>query len=259
MRRSDCVLIDGNGQAHRAWHATGASPYPASVCFNALIKNAVLAHRPRYAAVAFDSPDLWRKARMPAYKSTRAAKEVAMTEWLEGLRGLDNVGGVPVVTAPRNEADDVIATLHGEARVANLSVVVVAADRDLWALIDDATVACLMATTGSTVYVDDTAVHAKMGIVPWHVAAYKSLVGDLTDNVPGVPGIGPKRAAQLLWPHREYGSSTALGLALAALTSPPVRGSIVDAQSAGLQAYDVIHLNNRAPVSRRLRFCQVAP
>lgn len=261
MPHVDCVLIDGNNLAHRAWHASGASQYPASVTFTQMVTDVLRIHTPRYACVAFDSPNCFRKALLPSYKAHRAEKADALDEWLEALRGLSRISGARVNTALHHEADDVLATLSKQARAwsqERLTCLLCTSDRDAYALIGGPVAGGLVSSKGYIRYVAAKHVRESLGVEPWQVPLYKSLVGDASDNVPGVPNIGPKRAAALLADCTLQQGRTMpqyLESVLERLTSPPVKGDLEEGRRAARLAYTVLRLRFDAPVRYRLEAC----
>lgn len=245
---ADVLLVDGNNLAHRCWHAGGGDVQRAADLFGGMLRRAVVDVWPTYRAVAFDSPDCWRRDHYPAYKAGRAEREPALTDWLE--RMASGRAGVPgVVRAERHEADDVLATLTNLATQRWLTVCVLTADRDAWALCAYEGVEVM--TPGALRPMTAEDVKAKLGVWPGQVRDYKALAGDASDNIPGVPGIGPLRAAGLLRDHGTFGD------ALDHLRCPPVRGPLDEAKEAGKLAYRVVGLNHQAPVSSTLDDCRI--
>lgn len=207
MPHVDCVWIDGPNLAHRAWHGAGADPYKASVTLTAMVRSAIAVHTPRFACVAFDAPTCFRTRIFPGYKKNRLDKPGAMADWLEALRGLERIAGARVTTAPDCEADDVLATLAGQCRAGmaplyqHLTCLLATSDQDAYALVGGCVVVGLLSSGFGARYVSARAVREKLGVPPWLVPYYKALVGDASDDVPGVAGIGPKKAVQLLAPY----------------------------------------------------------
>lgn len=266
MPHVDVVLVDGNNLAHRAWHASGAGQYPASVTFTSMVREIIRIHTPRFACVAFDSPNCFRKSIFPAYKAQRLEKPEPLDEWLEALRGLDRIAGARVNVAPNCEADDVLATLSKQVRATlpplyeRLTCLVCTNDHDAYALVGGPVAIGLVSSASYVRYVAAKHIREDLGVEPWQIPLYKSLVGDSSDNVPGVPGIGPKRAKALLEnvtlvqgrPMTQY-LEEALGL----LTAPPVKGDLEAARALGRLCYRVLRLKFDAPVRYRIEDCRL--
>lgn len=205
------VLIDGHALVHRAFHAIPELTSPKGELVNAVFGFASMLVKvcadlkPHYLKAAFDTPSkTFRHNEFEAYKATRAASP-------EGLRGqfprvfelLDSLA-VPIVTMEGFEADDVLGTLARQAVAEGREVVILTGDSDVLQLVGPH-VRVLTSRRGfsDTVMYDEQAVRERYALDPPLIADYKALTGDTSDNIPGVPGIGPKGAAKLL---QQYGS-----------------------------------------------------
>ncbi len=206
--RNDIFLIDANSLIHRAFHALPPLTSPDGAPVQALYGVASILlklwkeEKPRYAAALFDRPEpTFRKERYDAYKAQRAkAPDELVSQLIEAHR-LFEVFGIPVFEAPGWEADDLIATLAHRFRSApDARVVILTGDLDTLQLVEDDHILVRALKTGisDTVLYDEAAVKGRYGLEPRQLIDYKALVGDASDNVKGVPGVGPKTAAQLL-------------------------------------------------------------
>jgi DNA polymerase-1 len=204
-------LIDGSGQLHRAFHAihglatSHGLPTNATYGFTTMLRKLLQDERPEHAAVLFDPPGKTARHRQYAeYKANRPAMDADLAVQLPYIRRVCDAFRLPIVELPGFEADDVIATLAGQAVAAGLQVVIVSADKDLLQLVDDAVVVLNPGREGTgATFLDRKAVEEKWSVPPERVVDVLALVGDSVDNVPGVPGIGDKGARELV---REYGS-----------------------------------------------------
>lgn len=158
-----------------------------------------------YAGVAIccDSPRSWRKEQVPTYKATRPPTEEGMVEQLRSAVAQLRTDGFPIWEADGYEADDLIASaVHNitdpDASDITCDVVIVTADKDLFQLVGDG-VTVLSARDGSRIGAQE--VRAKMGVPPRLVRDWLCLVGDSSDNIQGVHGIGDKTATELLNTH----------------------------------------------------------
>ena len=201
------VLIDGNAILHRAFHALPPLTAPDGSLVNAvygftsmLLK---LYHdlRPTHLAVTFDRPaPTFRKKLFKNYQAQRPEMEEDLSSQVSKVHDMVESFGVPIFEVDGFEADDVIATLAKKAAGEGIDqVIVVTGDKDLLQLVDDRVFVYMLVRglTDAKLY-DKTEVIAKLGITPEQIPDFKALAGDASDNYPGVPGIGPKTAAQLL-------------------------------------------------------------
>ena len=207
------LLIDANSLLHRAYHAlpplTAKDGSPAGALYGlsgALLK-IIKERHPEYLAAAFDRPEPTRRSReYAAYKATRPKVEEELVDQLIAARGLFQSFGIAYFEKPGYEADDLIASLVGKFRSGvDLKILVLSSDQDLFQLVegDKIRVEAPIKGISNTVVYDAAKVEEKFGVPPQKIPDYKGLVGDQSDNIPGVPGIGPKTAAQLI---AKYGS-----------------------------------------------------
>jgi DNA polymerase-1 len=155
-------------------------------------------HRPTHAVICADlpHPNFRHKLAPDLYKAQRPPKEAALVEqlaWAEELAS--DVHGVLTLSAQGYEADDVIAAVTKQAVAAGLNVALVALDKDLMQLVEGEQV---WMTDGKKSMVRPAQVVEKFGVRPDQLGDYLALVGDVCDNVPGVHGLGPKAAVEIL-------------------------------------------------------------
>jgi DNA polymerase-1 len=202
-------LIDGHALAYRTYFALSSSPSIhfttrsgeptagiygfASVLIRILEQN-----RPDYLAVAFDTGKTFRDDIYPAYKATRAKMPDDLRPQIERIRQLVDAFGFPRLEMEGFEADDVLGSVAQKAVEKGLAVKIVTGDRDLLQLVNDHIIVNLAGKTLSEAkdyFTRD--VKDYLGIWPNQVVDYKALVGDKSDNIPGVQGIGEKTAVTL--------------------------------------------------------------
>ena len=200
------LLLDGHSLAYRAFFALPVDNFSTTTGqhtnavygFTSMLINVLRDERPTHIVVAFDvSRHSFRTDRYAEYKATRSespnefAGQVSLVkEVLEALR-------IPVVEMPGYEADDVIATLARQARGAGMQTLICTGDRDAFQLItDDVTVLYPVKGVSELKRMDPSAVSDKYGVGPGHYRDLAALVGESSDNLPGVPGVGPKTAAK---------------------------------------------------------------
>ena len=207
MSKPRLVLVDGSSYLYRAFHAlpglSNASGQPTGAIHGVISMLARL--RADYPserfAVVFDprGPTL-RDAWYPQYKATRASMPDELASQVPFLFDIIDALGYPRLVEPGVEADDVIGTLARRAAKAGCRVVVSTGDKDLAQLVDDD---ITLVNTMDNVVMDAAGVVAKFGVAPSQIIDYLTLVGDTSDNIPGVPKVGPKTAVKWL---AEYGS-----------------------------------------------------
>ncbi len=206
--RKDLLLIDANSLVHRCFHAlpplTTSAGEPAQALYGmaSIFLRMWRDERPAYAAALFDRPEpTFRKERYPEYKATRPPAPNELIAQLIAAHDLFPAFGIRTFELPGYEADDLIATLAERfGSEPELRVVILTGDTDTLQLVQDDRVVVRAFRTGlsDTVIYDDRAVRERYGLAPEQLPDYKALVGDTSDNVKGVPGIGPKTARELL-------------------------------------------------------------
>lgn len=204
------LIIDAHSIIHRAYHALPPLSTPdgrpiQAVYGLARLILAMLRDMPDYVIAAGDARGpTFRKELDVNYKAHRAPMEDDLAVQLDEAKELFAKFGIPLLELSGFEADDVIATVVDKFKgEKDLRIEILSSDSDLLQLVNDGTVVARALKKGvtDTSVVDRDGVIEKYGITPEQVPAYKALVGDTSDNVPGVPGVGPKTAAQLLNTH----------------------------------------------------------
>ncbi len=211
----ELFLIDGNSLAYRAFFALPESiatadgrPTNAIYGFASMMAKILIDHRPEAVIVAWDAGMSGRETKYEEYKAGRRERPDLLREQWPHLAPLADAFGFHNVKVEGWEADDVIATLVRRARGAGIPVMVVSGDRDVYQLVD-AGVRVMTTSRGVTetkIY-DREGVVERYGVPPELVPDLIGLKGDTSDNIPGIPGIGDKTAAQLL---HQFGSLEAV-------------------------------------------------
>ncbi len=206
--------MDGYALIYRAFFAMISRPLRTSRGENTsavwgvanFLHRLVEQHRPEYVAWVHDAGSSFRTDTYPEYKATREKLDDELQEdfdrSIERIKELLDGFGVPLIAVDGYEADDVIGTLASQAAQQNLRTVIVSGDKDFYQLISEHVVV-LNPGRGGTAPVAETLsdlsnAHERLGIPPEHVVDYLALVGDSSDNVPGVKGIGDKTARALI-------------------------------------------------------------
>ena len=205
------LLVDAYSLFFRAYHAlpamSTASGEPTSALYGfsvALLKE-LRERRPAALAFAVDAPKrTFRHERFADYKAQREALPNPLVAQLGRLPALLGAFEVPVFCAPGFEADDVLATLAERLRARGEPVLILSGDRDLLQLAHGGVRVLFLGARGQKpVVYDEAAVETRFFVPPTALPALMALIGDDSDNLPGVPGVGPRTAAK--WIH-EFGS-----------------------------------------------------
>ncbi|MBI2689245.1 MAG: DNA polymerase I [Acidobacteria bacterium] len=206
-------LIDTFGFIFRAFHArarTGAPPMRTSTgvsteavfILHNMVKKLCQTYHPEYIAAVYESlGPSFRSEEFTDYKANRAETPQELLDQIPLVKRLLEALRIPVLEYERYEADDVIGTLATQARNEGMETVIVSSDKDMLQLVGNG-VTMLNPAKDDAMY-DRDGVKEFMGVWPEQVADFLALVGDSVDNIPGVPGIGKKGAADLL---EKYGS-----------------------------------------------------
>jgi DNA polymerase-1 len=221
-------LIDASVYVFRAWYSMppdlqddDGNPTHAVYGFARLLADLIERRKPQYLAVAFDESrgNGHRTRLFPAYKANREPAPPELKRQFALCREFCRHIGVAEYASPEYEADDLIGTLACRARSAGLRVTVVSRDKDLSQLVGPGDVFWDYSESIEYRYQD---IAERFGVRPERMADYLALTGDSVDNIPGVPGVGPKTATALM---QRYESLDALYDDLPATASLPVRGA----------------------------------
>lgn len=196
------VLVDGSSYLFRAYHAlpplTTASGQPTGAIYGVLnmLKRLMADYHPDYVAVVFDPKGgSFRKQLYKEYKANRDAMPDELAAQIQPLHDAIRAMGFPLIIVDNMEADDVIGTLVFEAEKNNIHTVISTGDKDMAQLVTQKTT---LINTMSNKTLDIKGVEEKFGVKPDQIIDYLTLIGDASDNIPGVPKVGPKTAAKWL-------------------------------------------------------------
>jgi DNA polymerase-1 len=213
--RPQLFLVDGYALIYRAFFALISRPLVSARGENTsaawgvtkFLLKIVDQHSPDYLGMVFDAGSSDRHVLYPDYKATREKMPTELEASIPRVRQIVEAFRIPVLELDGYEADDVIGTLAAKAVEEGLETVIVSGDKDFYQLIRDGV--CLLnpgrggPTAVEEEWVDTRNAHERLGVPPHRVVDYLGLIGDTADNVPGVRGIGPKTAIQLI---EEYGA-----------------------------------------------------
>ncbi|MEY3846570.1 MAG: hypothetical protein RJA66_837, partial [Actinomycetota bacterium] len=205
------LLIDGHSLAFRAFYALSPDSFKtpdgqhtnAVHGFVSMLLNILAAEKPTHLAVAFDlSRSSFRTEEYPEYKGTRGETPPEFNGQTELLREALTAMNIKTITRENFEADDILASLADQSGAKGFNVFVVSGDRDTFQLISESTT-ILYPVKGvlNLARMDDAAVVEKYGIHAKQYPDLAALVGETSDNLPGIPGVGPKTAAKWLQAH----------------------------------------------------------
>jgi len=210
------LLIDANSLIHRSFHALPPLTTPKGEPINAvyglssILLKVLRDHQPDYIAAAFDRPEpTFRDEMFKEYKAHRPPTANELISQLIEAHNTFKQFGIAVVEKPGFEADDIVGTLAEQAKrspeLAEGKIIIFSGDKDNLQLVDGDKVVVELLKTGvsKTVTYNKVLFLQEYGFAPEQLVDYKALVGDTSDNIPGVTGIGPKGATDLI---REYGN-----------------------------------------------------
>lgn len=203
-------LIDGHALAYRmyyaltsggsntqGWRTSKGEPTAGIYGFAREMIRILEQEQPEYMAVAFDTGKTFRDELFAEYKATRAKMPEDLRPQIERIRQMVDAFNLPRLEMEGYEADDVLGSVAKRATSQGLGVKIITGDRDLLQLVGERTVV-YVAGDDKTYVTEQDVQKSKLGVRPGQVVDYKAIVGDKSDNIPGVPGVGEKTALGLL-------------------------------------------------------------
>lgn len=245
----ELYLIDGYGFVFRAFHSLppltrgDGTPIGAVYGFTNMLLKVLSAQKPDYMAVVFDSgKKTFRHDIYPEYKANRPPPPPELLPQFPLVREAAEAVNLPSVELPGYEADDLIATIAREAVEQGVRVTIVSSDKDLMQLVSD-NIRMFDPVRGN--FITEKEVLEKFSVPPEKVLDVLSLMGDSSDNVPGVPGIGPKTAAELV---NQFGSLDAVLENSAKIPQKKRSETLTQNRDKALLSRELIKLDDHAPV-----------
>ncbi|MBI2851253.1 MAG: DNA polymerase I [Chloroflexi bacterium] len=272
MEKPLLVLFDGNAIVHRAYHAFQTSKRPTVLTvsktgevvtavygFASMLLKVINDLKPACYAIAFDTKaPTFRHLMYDQYKAQRPATPDELVDQFGRVRQLVEAFRLPIYELDGYEADDVLGTLSLQASQEGVETIIVTGDADTMQLVSP-TVKILYpkprGTFSDTMVYDEAAVKEKYGIGPHQIADYKALVGDTSDNIPGVRGIGEKTAVKLL---QQFGSIEEIYARLDQVTPPRIQAILREGEAIARQSKKLATIDISAPVSLDLKNCQIS-
>ena len=244
------LIVDGHAYAYRAFYAIrhltspGGAPTNAIYGFISMLAKLKAVLEPSHLLVVWDGGlAAERMAALPAYKEHRPPMPADLEKQLEGIDLYLEAARSAAFRGVGMEADDGIATVARQAVEADLKVLIASSDKDFMQLVSDGVGLVNPGDKCEKIWTAED-VLAKTGVEPRQVVDWLSLIGDAVDNIPGVPGVGPKTATELL---RQFGSVQDLYVRVEEVKAPKLRASLLAAAAAVRRNQELIRLNDRLP------------
>ncbi|MBE3135318.1 MAG: hypothetical protein IMZ55_17770, partial [Acidobacteria bacterium] len=249
-------IIDSHGQLYASYHAIRdltsprGEPTNATYGFVATLLKILREEKPEYLAACFDLPGpTHRHELFEDYKAHRKPMPADLIVQVQRVREVLGLMGIPAVEYPGYEADDCIAALVDRGRAAGMDVVICSRDKDLEQLVGPGVT---MLDTKTFEHLDAEGIMRRRGVTPQQMLDVLALMGDATDNIPGVQGIGEKTAVKLV---AQYGSLENL-LAHAAEVKGKVGENLRAHREDALRSHELVRLDPSAPVAVALESCR---
>ncbi len=247
--KDDVYLIDGSAYIYRAYHAVTPLSNSKGMQTNAvfgfinILRRLIREKNPKYLAVAFDSRgDVFRHKLYPEYKANRPPMPADLAEQIPYIRDYVSSSNILCLEESGIEADDLIASAAVSLSRQGHSVVVVSGDKDLLQLVSESVV---MWDPMKDKVMDVAAVEAKYTVTPDRLLEMFALIGDSADNVPGIPGVGPKTAEKLI---AEYTSLDGLYEKIDAMKASKMKDKIIQNRDLAYLSKELITLKEDVSV-----------
>jgi DNA polymerase-1 len=258
------LLFDGNALVHRAFHAlppltqhrTGEM-VNAVYGFASTLLKVFADFKPTHWAIAFDRPTpTFRHQMFEEYKAQRPAMPEELKGQIKKVHQMVEAFHIPIFEIDGFEADDVLGTLGKQADEQGIETIIVTGDNDmLQAVLPRVKTLAPRRSFTDTVLYDEDAVEQKYGIKPEQLADLKALAGDVSDNIPGVPGVGDKTATRLL---QQYGSLQGIYDHLEHITPSKLQTLLREYRSQAFQSKELSTIVKDVPIKLDLKTCQVS-
>ena len=255
MQAQRLFIVDAMALAFRSFYAfsmgrplTTSAGKPVSAVFGSALfmHKLITEQKPDYLVVASDSREpTFRHALYPEYKANRNEMPPELAAQLPHFFQLMEAYGCPVLRTPGLEADDLIGTVAKRFAGSNLKVFIVSGDKDFMQLINDDVFVYTPRKGDDATIVDRAGVHAKFGCSPEQVIDCLALIGDSSDNIPGVHGIGPKGAAKLI---EAYGSLSGIYANIDAVANKKLRDGLREGQATAFLSQQLVTIKTDAEV-----------
>ena len=244
------LIVDGHAYAYRAFFAIRSLRSPTGQPTNAIYGFVKMLEKMRAALKPTHSIVVWdgglsaeRMAALPGYKAQRPEMPDDLRPQFDGIGEYLSAAGISSYCGDGVEADDYIACLAGRAVGAGMAVVIASSDKDFMQLVSPR-IGLLNPNDKSEAVWTDEQVRAKSGVAPAQIVDWLALMGDSVDNIPGVPGVGPKTAADLL---NRFGSVAGVFDRLEEVKSEKLRESLCGSAEAVRRNLKLVKLQEDLP------------
>jgi len=253
MGKDKLLLLDGNSLAYRAFFALPLLTNDSGIHTNAvygfttMLQKILEEEKPTKMLVAFDAgKTTFRHESFDEYKGGRQKTPPELSEQFPYLRKLIDAYQIKRYELEMYEADDIIGTLSKQAQQENMEVIIVSGDKDLTQLASD-NVTVYITRKGMTDIESYTPAHIeeKYGLTPQQIIDMKGLMGDTSDNIPGVPGVGEKTAIKLL---KEYGTVENLYENIEGMKASKMKEKLVDNEEQAKMSKKLATIFTEAPI-----------
>ncbi|MCG7335487.1 DNA polymerase I [Sporosarcina sp. ACRSM] len=254
MTKKKIVLLDGNSLAYRAFFALPLLTNDSGIHTNAvygftmMLQNILADEKPTHMLVAWDAgKTTFRHKTYGEYKGGRQKTPPELSEQFPYLRKLLEAFNIPQYELDQYEADDIIGTLSKTGDADDSEVIVISGDKDLTQLASDKTTVYITrkGMTDIEKYTPDH-VKEKYGIEPQQIIDMKGLMGDTSDNIPGVPGVGEKTALKLL---KEYGSVESVYQSIDNITAKKLKENLTNNEEQAYMSKALATIEVKAPLT----------
>ncbi|OGF62400.1 MAG: DNA polymerase I [Candidatus Fischerbacteria bacterium RBG_13_37_8] len=246
-------LLDGNGLLYRAFFGlpqmTTQSGQPTNAIYGltVILLKLLKEYEPDYVAVAFDMKGpTFRHEIYKEYKIERPPMPDALAVQWDIAKKVCQALGISTVQAEKYEADDIISSITAKAEHENIEVVIVASDKDLYQLISEKV---KVLHPKNYDLLDAEKIHQLIGVYPSQIPDYLALVGDKTDGIPGVAGIGEKTASSLL---AQYNNLEEIYNNLDHITSPKIKNSLINNKNDAFLSLKLAQLQQSLPLEIKI-------
>ena len=266
MKKPLLVLFDGNALVHRAFHALPSLTVSktgeivsAVYGFALMLLKTINELKPTHYAIAFDTKaPTFRHQMFDQYKAQRPKTPDELVNQLGRVRQLVEGFDIPIFELDGYEADDVLGTLSHQASQQGIDTIIVTGDADTMQLVSSRVRVLYprpRSTFSDTMLYDEAAVSQKYGVNPEHIADLKGLVGDPSDNIPGVTGIGQKTAVRLI---QQFGTIDQIYAHIDEVTPPKLQALLRQNEAIARQSKELATIVIQTPVTLNLDDCQIS-
>ncbi len=259
MSKKRLFLIDGFAIAYRGYFALINRPLTnaegentsAVYIFALYLLKILKEEKPDYIAVALDCPEpTFRHEQYEEYKATRDKMPDDMIPQIDWIEELIEVLAIPVIRKPGFEADDIMGTLARDAEKEGMDTFLVTADKDFMQLISDQIkMYKMVSSTKEVEIIDEKAVEEKFGVKPNRVIDVLGLMGDSSDNVPGVPKVGAKTATKLI---QDFGSMEELYEKIDTVKRDVIRNTLIENKDQAFLSKELVTIDTKVKLKLKV-------